>query len=344
MIQTSPGTGVFAVPWAHVMIDNCSGLGPDWLQVGARWTWDAKCLRLDRAESVITLQAPSGHLSLNTRARRIAERLCGEVHLPAAQDDLPSAPANGFVLTDGLTVYYARLVQLDAEWIAVFAGALPAQGQPCWVTATALEAVMRPSRPRQEVICFSDDAVIATPQGPRPIALLQVGDCVTTRDNGPQPVRWIGQTTVSGHALRQHPHLRPIRLRRDALNEGLPDEDLRVSPAHRILVCGAKARALFGCDEVLARACDLVDYVTIAPDMALHGVTYVHLLFDAHQIIFANGLPTESFHPAHAPDQTLRQHRQALARIAPDLATQPSRYGPTARRYLSQGEAALLAA
>lgn len=344
MIPTSPVTGVFAIPWAHIDIDGCNGLGPEWLRIGASWTWTAGCQRLDAATSVITLQPPPAYARLNARARQVAERLSGEAAIPAAVDDLHDAPANGFVLTDGAAVYSARLVRHGAQWLAAFAGRLPPKGRICWVSAIALSDVLRPSRPAQDVICFSDDAVIATPQGPRPIALLQPGDHVTTRDNGPQPVIWIGRTTVSGQALRQHPYLRPIRLRRDAFSDGLPDEDLRVSPAHRILVRGPRAQALFGCDEVLARASDLVDYTTIAPDIALHGVSYIHLLFDAHQIIYANGLPTESFHPALAPDQTLRQHRQTLAEISPEWVAEPARYGPTVRRCLSSGEAALLAA
>lgn len=344
MIQTSPVTGVFAIPWAHIELDGCSGLGPEWLRIGTCWTWKTGCQRLDLASSIVTLPASPAHPALNSRARQIAQRLCGEASLPQATDDLFYAPPNGFVLTDGTALYSARLVRHGSDWLAVFAGPLPPKGRSCWITATALTDILGPSRQAQDVICFSDDAVIATPQGPQPIALLKPGDKVTTRDNGPQPVLWIGRTTVSGLALRQHPHLRPIRLRRDALSDGMPDDDLRVSPAHRILVRGAKAQALFGYDEVLARASDLIDYATIAPDVALHGVTYVHLLFDAHQIIYANGLPTESFHPALAPAQTLRQHRQGLAEISAEWVAQPGSYGPTARRCLSKGEAALLAA
>lgn len=344
MTPTSPVTGVFALRWSQTETDGCIGLGPDWLRVGARWTWSGDFLRLDGAQSVLILRDTLAQDRLHARARRVAERLSGDVSAQPIVDDNHDAPDSGFALTDGASIYSARFVRHGSDWLAVFAGRLPPKDTPCWVTASNLAGLGRPARPAQDVICFSDDALIATPQGPRPIALLNVGDTVTTRDNGPQPVRWIGRTTISGLALRQYPHLRPIRLRRDALGEARPDDDLRVSPAHRILVCGARAQALFGCDEVLVRASDLVDYTTIAPDIALHGVTYIHLLFDAHQIIYANGVPTESFHPALAPSQTLRQHRQAIARLSPDWVAAPHSYGATVRRCLNRGEAALLAA
>ncbi|MCC5956225.1 MAG: Hint domain-containing protein [Natronohydrobacter sp.] len=344
MTQATPFRGVFALRWQQTEIDGIRGIDPGWLRVGASWSWQGESLRLDGAPSVLPLGSDSEHTRTHTGARAMAERLSGDIRpIPAilAQHD---APANGFVLTDGTRLYTARMIAQGSDWLIAFAGTLPPAGMTCWVTACNLTAALRAAQMAQDVICFTSDAMITTAAGRTPIAQLQPGDRVMTRDNGAQPVLWVGQTTLSGLALRQHPHLRPVRLRRGAVQQGLPDEDLCVSPAHRILVTGRRARALFGCDEVLARASDLVDYHHIAPDLALHGVTYVHLLFDAHQVIFANGLATESFHPALAPAATLRQHRHALSQLGLDWLDMPETYGPTARRCLSAGETALLAA
>lgn len=344
MTQSTSLGGVFALPWEQTETDGVAGLDPSWLRIGASWVWRGNGLRLDGAPSVLRLHAGAEHVQMQTRARAVAERLSGEFAPAPGLDSSPAAPANGFVLTDGETVYVARLVARHSGWIVAFDGAIPLQGRVLWVTACNL-APARPSMPAaQDVICFTADAMISTPDGPVPIARLQAGDKVMTRDNGPQPVLWLGQTTLSGLALRQHPSLRPIRLRRNALLQGLPGDDLCVSPAHRVVISGPKARELFNCDEVFARAADLVNFRTIAPDPALHGVTYVHLLFEAHQIIYANGVPTESFHPALAPAQTLRQHRHALSQISREWITQPDSYGPPARRCISSGEAALLVA
>lgn len=344
MTQATSLGGVFALPWAQTETDGVAGLDPEWLRIGASWTWHGTGIRLDGAPSVLRLRAGNDQRHLQDRARAVAERLSGTFGPIPGIEALQPPPAHGFVLTDGETVYVARLVTHRAGWLVVFDGAIPLQGRMLWVTACNLAPLPTNAHATQDVICFTSDAMISTPDGPIPIARINAGDKVLTRDNGPQPVLWIGQTTLSGLALRQHPSLRPIRLRRNALLQGLPGDDLCVSPAHRIVVSGPKARELFNCDEVFARAADLINFSTIAPDPALHGVTYVHLLFEAHQIIYANGVPTESFHPALAPAQTLRQHRHALSQISPEWVAQPDSYGPMARRCVSPGEAALLAA
>ncbi len=346
MYQVTPGNGVFALEWDSLEIDGVRGLDHRWLRVGAELCWHGEAIRLDSVpERRRDLGAGANSGPIQSRARAIAQRICGAVlPEPDHPHHLSTAPAGGLVLTDGAALYVARLITCEHAALVVFDGALPAPGQSCWVVDCDLQQAVLPPAKAQEVICFASDAMIATPTGAVPIGQLRAGALVVTRDNGPQPVLWVGQTTLSGLALRQHRHLRPIRLRSGALRAGLPDDDLYVSPAHRVLVTGARARDLFGCDEVLACARDLVDYRTIAPDLALHGVTYVHLLFERHQIIFANGLASESFHPAFAPAQSLRQHRQTLNAVSGDWITRPDRYGPVARRYLSAGEAALLAA
>lgn len=335
------GSAVFALDWSDTEIDGNRGLGPEWLRVGAGWAWAGDVVRLDATPGLLTLAPPVSAIDLHAHAREIVARLSGRDPVCAPVEPLPVAPKNGFIVTDGEAVFAARVVTIGTMRLVVFDGAIPLKGKPCWVLAHDLVAQ---TGPRPEVICFTADALITTPTGPRPIDTLAQGDLVQTRDNGAQPVAWVGRTSLSGTALRRHPDLRPIRLRAGALGMGIPTEDLCVSPAHRMLVTGARAQALFGCDEVLVRARDLVDYRAIAPDMALHGLTYVHLLFDAHQILFANGLPTESFHPALAPAQTLRDHAKSLRDIAPDWLAMPDAYGPTARRCVSAGEAALLAA
>lgn len=338
--------GVFALDWGQTEIDGVRGLGLFGLRIGASWVWHGAALQLADGDGAL----PTAHAGANfdhqsrLRARAMAARLVG-LPQPLAPEppDLGAIPAQGFVLTDGTGCYPAHMVACDGRRLVVFDAGLPPKGRLCWIIG--MNMPLADSAPvRHDVICFTTDTLIATPQGQRAIAALRAGDMVLTRDNGPQPLLWLGQTALSGLALRRHPHLRPIRLRRGALLRDTPQEDLCVSPAHRILVQGPHAAALFGCDEVLVRAADLVNYRAIAPDLALHGVTYAHLLFERHQIIFANGVPCESFHPALAPAEILRQHRTSLRRLGGDWLDLPECYGPTARRCLGQGEAALLAA
>lgn len=331
--------GVFAVDWMNIDIDGVAGLQPRWLRIGAELRWDGRATRLDGHDRLLPLRPI--HDRKPTRARAVAERLTGIAYPDPPEDDAACAPAHGLLVTDGHRRFTLRLVVQNGAWLVVFTDGLPPPRHPLWVVEARVP--QEPAPQAQSVICFAADAVIATPTGPRPIDQIGQGDQVQTRDNGAQSVVWAGRSTLSGLALRRHPHLRPIRLRRGALG-GVPDDDLSLSPEHRVLVTGAPAQALFGSDEVLVRVADLVDYRAIAPDMALHGVVYVHLLLERHEILFANGVPCESFHPGLAPADMLRQHRGALRAVMPQVADAPQLYGPTARRCLTPGEAALLAA
>ena len=80
--------------------------------------------------------------------------------------------------------------------------------------------------------------------------------------------------------------------------------------------------------KVLVRAADLLDYRSIAPDLALHGVVYVHLLLEDHQVLFANGLPCESFHPGMAAPDMLRHHRADLRAVIPDVVDETASLWP----------------
>jgi len=343
MTMAIPHGGVFAISWNMTQIDGASGIDPSWLRVGASWQWRGAAMRLDGQQSVLPLPAPIEIHDIRENARAIAQRLSGALPRPAGVEDFAGPPAGGFTVTDGSASYRARIADTGLQTLVIFEGPMPPQGQTCWITHHRL-APCAARNPSQDVICFASDTLIATPQGARPVALLKVGDKIMTRDNGPQPVLWLGQSMLSGPALRRHPQLRPIRLRRGALEDGMPSDDLCVSPGHRIVVSGAQARALFGCEEVLVRASHLINYKTITQDPALHGICYRHLLLEEHQIIYANGVPTESFHPALAPTQTLREHKRALRQVCESWVTAPESYGPTARRCLNLAEAALLAA
>jgi hypothetical protein len=78
-------------------------------------------------------------------------------------------------------------------------------------------------------------------------------------------------------------------------------------------------------------------------DTKLREITYVHILFERHQIVWANGVETESFHPASAALSTLGEvDRARLLAEYPELEFDPHTYGSFARRTLSASEAAIL--
>lgn len=184
--------------------------------------------------------------------------------------------------------------------------------------------------------CFVSGTMILTPDGEVPVESLQAGDLVMTHDDGPQPLRWIGQRTVP--AIDS---FAPVHIKAGTFGE---HRDLLVSPQHRVLIRDSLAELLFGESEVLIAAKDLLNDNSVRIQEG-GDVTYVHLLFDRHQVIFSEGLTTESFLPgpqtSHAFEQDIIDEICALfPEIDPDTGLG---YSPSARRTLRGFEARMLA-
>ncbi len=187
----------------------------------------------------------------------------------------------------------------------------------------------------ENIICFTPGMGIRTPYGDRPVETLKVGDLVVTADNGLQPIRWIGTRTVAGMG-----RFAPIRIDPKAM-DGL-QRPLLVSPQHRILYSGYKAQLLFADDEVLMAAKHMQDGHNVRAEECAE-VTYIHLMFDRHEIIFAEGLATESFHAGDVALTGISQAaREDLFTVFPDLRTNPGEHSKTARLCLKRHETALL--
>lgn len=185
----------------------------------------------------------------------------------------------------------------------------------------------------EAIICFVKDTRIRTPRGDRRIESLRPGDEVLTLDNGPQRIRWIGSRQV-----RASGPLAPVRFSRGIFGN---HRDLLVSPQHRMLVNGPEAQRLFGQREVLVPARALVNDFTITTEFT-GMVTYLHMLFDRHEVVIANGAPSESFYPGdEALSALAAPARDELFRLFPELRS--GRFGPTGRRVVAEDAARALA-
>ncbi len=145
-----------------------------------------------------------------------------------------------------------------------------------------------------QVVCFARGTMIKTQMGERAVEDLAIGDLVLTMDNGFRPISWINQRTLSEMDLRKETKLRPIRLEKGALGNGLPCADLVVSPQHRVLFQSPIAERMFGSREILVAARQMLDMPGVEIAETTHGVTYFHFMFDTHEVVFSNGAPTES--------------------------------------------------
>ena len=164
--------------------------------------------------------------------------------------------------------------------------------------------------PTPVIICFAEGTIIDTALGPRPVESILIGDLVKTENNGLQPVRWIGQRKLDSMDLARQPQLYPVVITAGALGNSLPYNDLRLSPQHRVQVNDWRAEYLFGESQVLVAAKHLTDGKHIYTDNRVASVCYYHLLFDCHEIVFSNGVKTESLHPG---DLALRSNGGATA-------------------------------
>lgn len=184
------------------------------------------------------------------------------------------------------------------------------------------------------VPCFVRGTMIDTNRGEVAIEDLLAGDMVRTLDNGMQALRWIGATTVKGKGSKA-----PVLFRKGTIGNS---QDLLLSPEHRVMLHGWRAEVLFGKSELLASAKTLINDHTIVRQES-DEVEYFHILFDAHEIVFSNGAPTESFHPGEASIGSMAEEtRQEILDLFPELALNADSYGPAVRKTLQAHEAALL--
>ncbi|WP_168193122.1 Hint domain-containing protein [Rhodophyticola sp. CCM32] len=191
--------------------------------------------------------------------------------------------------------------------------------------------------------CFTPGTRIATPKGEVAVEALQEGDKIITRDNGIQEIRWIGSRTLQRAELRRAPYLRPVLIQAGSLGEGLPERDMMVSPQHRMLVAGDRTQLYFEESEVLVAAKHLVNHGSVQWLDPLRA-TYIHFMFDQHEVVLADGAWTESFQPG---DQTLGAMgsgtRNEILELFPELKTVGGRDNyVAARRSLKSHEAKLI--
>ncbi len=193
------------------------------------------------------------------------------------------------------------------------------------------------------VPCFTPGTFIATPRGERLVEELKQGDRIITRDNGIQEIAWIGQKRITGQQLVQNPHLTPILIKRGSLGQGLPERDMMVSPNHRMLVASDKTQLYFEETEVLAAAKHMVGAQGIH-SVDVMATTYIHFMFERHEVVLSNGAWTESFQPG---DYSLKgvgnSQRGEIFELFPELASKEGLENyQSARKSLKKHEAHLL--
>ena len=133
--------------------------------------------------------------------------------------------------------------------------------------------------------CFLAGTSILTSKGEVPIEDIRVGDLVRTVHGGTRPVRWVGRRAYTRTGPTWHPNIAPIRVARHSVDGQTPHRDLYISGGHALYLDGALIEARY-----------LVNDRSIAPTAPdADTVEYFNILLDTHDVIFAEGLPVETF-------------------------------------------------
>jgi hypothetical protein len=143
------------------------------------------------------------------------------------------------------------------------------------------------------IVCYLKGTLILTTQGYIPIENIKAGDMVVTKGQiynfesinedaelTTEPILWIGNFKVNNLNSKS----RPICIKKDALGENYPFQDLYVSPCHSLLLNGKPVSAKY-----------IVNETTIYQDNECNSIEYYHLECKNHSAIFANGVLAESY-------------------------------------------------
>lgn len=236
-------------------------------------------------------------LSLSAKRQRLSLHARSDGSYTIAHDTEVGTPDARVIVDSCLTVMSSDsstlemllMVELDAEDLVANVHVLPlALLVPNGHYRLVGIDIENAGRKLAQVACvsFSRGTNITMNSGAqRPIEDLQIGDKVLTRDDGGQVIRWIGQ-----HTVRAVGDFAPILIKAGTLNN---TNDLLLSPDHRLFIYQRRDALGAGRSEVLVKARHLVNGDTVTQQDG-GFIDYFQLLFDQHEIIYAEGIAAET--------------------------------------------------
>jgi hypothetical protein len=148
------------------------------------------------------------------------------------------------------------------------------------------------------LLCYLHGTRILTPTGEVAVEDLAIGDAVVTRFGGIQHVKWLGRQSFGAAFIANNPEKWPVCIAAGALGDGLPAQDLHVSPGHSLLL-----------GEFLVLASRLVNSVTVTQTRPQRDVHYVQIELAGHDCVRAEGAWAETY--ADAPGLRAQFHNAA---------------------------------
>lgn len=169
--------------------------------------------------------------------------------------------------------------------------------------------------------------LIDTPRGRTPIEDLRPGDLIATVHSGPQPIQWIGSMLLFPDRTA-HAGAPLIRICVDTFGMDRPTSDLIIGHGMRLLHHGAHLQDRFDTADVAIPAHALCDGYGVFPMHPSVPVRLYHIVLPMQEMLRANGVPVESYHPGPEiqqmlPPETLAQlleyfpHANSVADFGP---------------------------
>ena len=165
------------------------------------------------------------------------------------------------------------------------------------------------------VVCFTIGTLILTHEGEKPIETLKVGEKIKTYNGSWKTLKSINIRRLGKKELHQRQNLWPIKIAEGGLGNKIPRKELCISPQHRILINSSIAQRMVG-KPVLISARKLLSLPGVTQSEPKNGCAYVHLIFEEHEVVRANGCWSESFYPGdyalHTLPSSIIQEYQAI--------------------------------
>lgn len=190
-------------------------------------------------------------------------------------------------------------------------------------------------------ICLAAGTYVTTPDGEVKVEQLKIGALVMTVDRGPRKLLWVCKRRIDflDPANQRADVDRPIQFRRNSLRKGHPKRDLVMSPQHRVLL-ELPPHQKEQRNEVLVPSKGFLGQPGVRKMHGKRQVDYFGLLFDQHELIYAEGTPVESFRPGPVAMNGLSaRDRSAVESIYPGvLCLQELALGPPVRPIWTVGK------
>jgi autotransporter passenger strand-loop-strand repeat protein len=133
------------------------------------------------------------------------------------------------------------------------------------------------------VPCFAAGTLILTEDGSIAVEALAVGQRVPTHGGEMLSIAWIGHRSLDCERHRDPSRILPVIIEAHAFGPNLPNRDLFLSPDHAVFAEG-----------VLIPIRHLINGDTIR-QVPMTLVTYFHIELACHSVIWAEGLPVETY-------------------------------------------------